>query len=379
MKIILDANIILEDVHLASNRFTSLFVFMRRTNSTLVVPNLVLEEVLGHHERFLREKLEKMQRAADDVRRLLINQESTISKTEAIFIRKVDIPAEQRMLKEKLFRPAPGIRTALLEESVDIKEVYRRGILRKRPASDKGEELRDVILWLSVLQHAQGEKSGVAFISKDNGFWDGTTGLHADIAADISLNQVDVRVYRDIEDFNKANALNSRPWGVDEIEKLIDIRSLDDQIIEKVKARLDGVDLGDSVTAFRSGSVRSASFESGVLYEVQPNAQFAEVPYKANLEVTLASTPKPKLDDIWVTLLNQSASSIFNQPASGRRSMGLSSISPPLSRRVDEVEMKFAVPVTGRASLRIVDSKVESAEIDRAALGKQWSEVENRD
>ena len=89
----------------------------------------------------------------------------------------------------------------------------------------------------------------MAFISKDSGFWD-----HADIAADISLSQV----------------------------------VLDGQIIDRVKALLDGVDLGDSVTAFRSGSGRLASFESGILYDVQPNAQFAEVPYKA-----LSGHPKP--------------------------------------------------------------------------------------
>lgn len=144
---------------------------------------------------------------------------------------------------------------------------------------------------------------------------------------------------------------------------------MDGQIVDKVKARLDGVDLGESVTAFRSGSVRSASFESGILYDVQPNAQFAEVPYKATLEIALASTPKLNLDDGWVT---------FNQPFSSKRSVGLSSMSSLLSPRVDEVEMKFAWQVTRRASLRIVDSKVESAEIDTAVLGKIGSEAEIR-
>ena len=130
---------------------------------------------------------------------------------------------------------------------------------------------------------------------------------------------------------------------------------------------LDGVDLGDSVTAFRSGSVRSASFESGILYDVQPNAQFAEVPYKATLDITLVSNPQAKAGRILVDLL---------EPHSiQQKSLMLSSLS---SHRADELEMKFRAPVTGRASLRIVDSKVDSAEIDTAVLVELGSEAENR-
>jgi hypothetical protein len=46
-----------------------------------------------------------------------------------------------------------------------VQEVFMRGIHRIRPASDDGEELRDVILWLWVLEYAN-TISPVTFISK---------------------------------------------------------------------------------------------------------------------------------------------------------------------------------------------------------------------
>jgi hypothetical protein len=359
MKIILDANIFLADVQLRSNRFNSLFVFMRRTGSALVIPNLVLEEILETHQRALNEKVGKLQSAADEVRRLLGDQGSVIAKTEKIFSTKVNIPKEIESLRQRLLNPAPGIRVVLAEEKIDIKDVYRRGILRKRPASEKGEELRDVILWLFVLHQAQEEKIPVAFIARDKTFWDAAARLHPDLASEIASSNVDVRVYPDVEEFNKANALASMPYPPEEIRQLIDIRTLNDQIIDKVKIRLDGMDLGDSIITFRGGSVALAAFDAGTIYEVQPNTRFAEIPYRAKVEVTVVANLKPKLDYDWASFLTA-------KPASVETRQGPLTVSFP---RADEVEMKVVTSVIGRASLRIVDGKIESAEIDTAVIG----------
>ena len=364
MNVILDANILLEDVHQKSNRFTSFYAFMRRTSSTLVIPNLVLEEVIERRRRTLRDKVEKLQNAADEVRQLLVNQQSTIAKTEKIFSAKINIDQEIELLRQKLLNPAIGIRVVHAEETLDIKDVYRRGIARKRPANEKGEELRDVIVWLSVLQCAKAG-SAVAFVSRDSGFWEESSGgLHPDIASDVSSSGLDIRVYRDLDGFSRANALNSTPWSADEIKQQIDVTSLNAQIIEKVKGKFNGIQFDESVVAFRSASVISASFESGTLYEVESGTKFGEVAFRAYLTVLLALTPKPRIPDYWLASLTSDLSGSASPLVSGLSGMR----QLPEYPRVDETEVSLRVPVTGVASIRIVNSKIETAEVDTVHL-----------
>ena len=54
---------------------------------------------------------------------------------------------------------------------IDIKEVAARGITRMPPANAKGEELRDVMVWLGSLSYCRTSKRAVAFVSDDMGFW----------------------------------------------------------------------------------------------------------------------------------------------------------------------------------------------------------------
>lgn len=92
---------------------------------------------------------------------------------------------------------------------VDLKQVVRRGIGRVRPANDKGEELRDVILWLIVLHYAKQSKAGIAFVSEDKTFQHTDGTLHPTLQSDIGQAGVSIAFYRSIGDFVKGNAVES--------------------------------------------------------------------------------------------------------------------------------------------------------------------------
>jgi len=77
MEVVLDSNIYLADLFMESNKFSNLFDFMRRTDSKLLLPALVRDEIVGKHKekyegqlRKVTEEIRKLKRydLGDDVR-----------------------------------------------------------------------------------------------------------------------------------------------------------------------------------------------------------------------------------------------------------------------------------------------------------------------
>jgi hypothetical protein len=90
-----------------------------------------------------------------------------------------------------------------------------------RPASDKGEELRDVILWLVVLHYAKQSKTHVAFVSGDKTFQDAEGALHSTLKNDIERASVNVAFYSSVGGFVKYNALESEPLERDQLATFV--------------------------------------------------------------------------------------------------------------------------------------------------------------
>lgn len=359
MHVILDANVYIEDLKLRKNRFANLFDFLRRTDSTLVIPELVLEEVLARHKDSLETKLKRVVTAGDDLSRFLVTGESQFRKTFEASRVKVDLGAQGAALKDKLLKPAAGVHTLLATDfsNVRIADVYRRGLYRTRPSNQQGEELRDVILWLFVLSYAETIRGKVGFVSRDGGFWEGSE-LHAEIKRDIHTRGVEVAVYNNLDEFNKANALRSTPLNSESAEKLIPIRHLDDKFIAKAAALLSRVEGEDWVITFRSGSVATAKFQDGMQYEIGPRHAFAEVPYQADLQLTFLSSPRQRFT--WWQAALRARGGVTS------RTVPLSSLLAPIPGMLQSKPFEFELrpSVYGQISMRITDSTVQSAEVD---------------
>jgi len=350
VNIFLDTNVWLEDKHLTSTGFSSLWAYLKRTGSSIILPNLVLEEVLGVYDRTLVEKCEKAFSVGNDVLKYLIRQESPKLR----FNLNVDRGGETEAFRKRLLEPAQGIKTVQFDDSsVDIREVYRRGIQRRKPASKNGEELRDVILWLTVLQYARDNKASVALVTRDSGFWDGDK-LHAELRGDIASYDVEVSVYKNIESFNKANALRSSLLSAEDIQKLFDVRALDERAVEEVAQRLDGFETDKSVVHFRSGKVLKANLPEGMLYDVAEGVQFAEVEYHAEIVSHVVFKDKPQ------EILPWGSASAMATPRNLLRLSSLAGISEP-----KELEAELRATYVGQVSMRIVNGTVKSVDLER--------------
>jgi len=287
MDVILDSNAYLADIRMESIRFKNLFQYLRRTRSLLVLPRLVREEIVAKHRSRLEIQGGKTAKAIEDFNRLRVDPTAKISFT------KPDPKYEVRNLRKKLRAPAKHVAVRFYDDvsAVDVNEVFLRGVRRRRPASEQGEELRDVILWLIALQYAEAEKKGVALITADHGFWNGEE-VHEHLREDIRKRALDVRLFRTVDDFVKSNALSQSVLDEDEVATFFDINSLSgatifEQTRAAFKQRLETNSFWHfaSIPSVQSVQLSEAKFAEGILYEIDPDTKLAELRYEVTFAV----------------------------------------------------------------------------------------------
>src|SRR5207245_705685 len=136
--------IYLTDIHLQSNKFANFFDYVRRTGSSVILPALVRDELVHTQRQKFTACVTKVEKELKELHRYAINE----IKFHAPHMRD-----ETNDLKALFRKPSKGVRTKFVDnmDDVDIREVVRRGINRVLLVSELGEELRDVILWLTTL------------------------------------------------------------------------------------------------------------------------------------------------------------------------------------------------------------------------------------
>jgi hypothetical protein len=99
---ILDSNVYLNDLKFQGTQFPELFAYLRRTGSTLIVPDMVLQEVLERYKERLRDALSKAKTSWTSFVGI------KMSETSAQFPH-VDFDKELQEFKSRLLSPAPNV------------------------------------------------------------------------------------------------------------------------------------------------------------------------------------------------------------------------------------------------------------------------------
>ena len=305
MDVILDTNIIAADFSLRKNRFANLFDYLKRTSSNMVVCKVVWDEI----------RVKYLEKIKGDVARVSSAWQE-LSKTQMTVARKPDMPDPERELEyflDRIKNPGKGVRIVFYTDysRIDVDEIVRRGVNRIRPASDTGEELRDVILWLHALDYAKQKSRSIAFISHDKRFSEETEAendvrtkktaqrpeeieddpnthkeykLHRDLADDASKSGVGVKFYRSLAAFNKLNTLDDFSATLDWLKEK--------GVLEKVNSSIGGqittllTEDQRYVERIREVQLSKLEFADGSIYKVSDLTHFAELRFKVALTVT---------------------------------------------------------------------------------------------
>jgi hypothetical protein len=381
MDVVLDSNAYLSDIRMESIRFKNLFDYLRRTESSLVIPRLVREETVGKFRSLLDEQSRKTASAIKQLNRLVVD------KNHEIHFHAPDLRYAVRDLRAKFRAPADGVSVRYYPETsgVDVSEVFLRGVKRRRPASSAGEELRDVIIWLIVLQFAEAEKKPVALVTSDGGFWNDTQ-VHDHLLEDIRNRKVNVSVFRTIEDFMKASAPPPVPVDAEYVSKFFDVLNMQLDLLGAAKKVLANW----KRTFWQPFTVRSVQltrykFTAGTAYEINPETKFIELVYDLTFTAHVALTEWPEpTGKGFSSILGTSLGNPFDAP-SGRLSEMVSPSNlnrfltsytsflgtPEPAPQAERITVKaYAVSATAQVSIRLLNEALSETELDRLEIYK---------
>ncbi len=316
MDVILDTNVFESDFCMRKNQFANLFDYLRRTDSMLVICKVVWDEVVAHYAERIKGDIDRVKAAWKEL------DESRLTSTHELDLPNWD--SEVGYFQNKLKNPARGVKVTVYDDysRIDINEIARRGIKRIRPASDSGEELRDVILWLHALDYAKQSRAEIAFVSHDLDFIEDAAQdkeekgkkkrqkaqkpagrdedadkdykLHPHLQKDIAESGVKVRFYRWLSSFNKENSPNAFAASDDWLKRLGASDSTKQKVEELVSAwLLQGQGYRERIIEV---SLASLQFRDGTVYEINESTQFAELNFKAEVKLVvgeLSSGPTP--------------------------------------------------------------------------------------
>lgn len=212
-----------------SGRFEILLDYAQKTDSQIILPRLVLEELAANYERELRARVGKLVRAKEQIQGVTVGL--TLPAIE------VDIPAlvgtyveyvRQRLHLDESTTPD--------HKEEHLRDAISRGIRRRRPCTDSGEEIRDAVLWNTLLDLASTTGAPTAFVSKNTKqFTEDKVALHPELMAEAAGLNIRVDYYPSLEDFGRAHATRiafvTKSW----IQKQVS----SDRLVDRASALLE--------------------------------------------------------------------------------------------------------------------------------------------
>ena len=170
MFLILDTNIFIEDWHFTSPPYKALLDFAKKTNSTFLMPRVVLEELKGKFAQHLEGRQADYNQAERQLNRLLNRSKELWPAIDVARETERYMAATLRRLRIKKANVL-----AYPEGTLDV--LVKKAVSRTKPFTPKGEEFRDALLWEVVLAARLkiDTPEHMVFLSNDAGAFGNTT------------------------------------------------------------------------------------------------------------------------------------------------------------------------------------------------------------
>ncbi len=277
-----------------SGRFAILLDYAHKTQSKFIMAKIVYDELTATYERELLNRINKFLRAKGSLAAALVQSQlpeiSISTDSEVAFY--------LQHLKNTL-----GVKD---EEIFDYKESYlhdviERAIRRKRPCTERGEEIRDAVLWHSILDIAlESPEKAVIFISHNTKqFTLGDDALHPELVQDCANLGVTVKYFTSLDSFAKQHAINieflTKDWllasiNTDEVLEVAYavIESYAAESLDYKLANSDSFSRYDEVrspTGYFNPTQGSLEIESYYVYEMTDGSLRVEATFTGEVEV----------------------------------------------------------------------------------------------
>ena len=195
-----------------STRFRILLEFIEKTNSTIFLPRIAFQELIEIYRRNLKNMVEDWYKVGERVNQHLLSGE--MPNTE------LNIDHNVRLYEDYILNKLNLFNTQKSEyDSTHLNEIVRRSVKRIKPISVKGQEFRDALLWLTLLDHAKENRNeDVVFISnniRDFGN-EGGTDFHIELKNELAEKNIKIDYFKTLGEFVNEKAVKidflSREW-----------------------------------------------------------------------------------------------------------------------------------------------------------------------
>lgn len=233
MNIIIDTNIIRRDLKFKDRNYELIHDYLSKTNSRFVMPKIVLEEIAGVYKRLLIERRNDLGKSSKKLNSVLINNHVVINMNIII---EEEVKEYIEYLKANLKIKDDEIIEYKLEY---LNYIVRRSIDRIKPFSKNGQEFRDAILWLSILDYAKlTEEKAIVFISDNPKDFSasGKNELHPELFKEAESSDVSIYYFKTLNDFIKEHATKIDFINNGWLEQNIQIKTLENLFNKVIKS-----------------------------------------------------------------------------------------------------------------------------------------------
>lgn len=277
-----------------SGAFRILLDYAKKTRSRFILPRLVYDEIVARYRNELEKFANDLSTARANLQRIAPRELEPIAEVSVDEL----VTEYQQIILTTLDLEGDNIRK---DSENAMRDAVTRAIVRRRPCSEKGEEIRDAILWNTVLEIAKGSRPDpVAFISENRRQFEGdeTGVLHGDLLRDLEESGIaNLTFYSSVEDFGKRHASNiefvTKDWikanlGV---EQVIDVArySIDQEAKKIADLRLShrfGYQV-PNLTGYTEVGWNNLDIEEFYVYEMEGGAIQVQGVWKGEVEVGL--------------------------------------------------------------------------------------------
>lgn len=228
MDIILDTNIFRSDFLRRGADFEVLKDYLKKTDSSLIIPRIVLDEITNLFKRDVEKHVKDVISAQKKLDRLGIKTKSIEGKISPITL------AEQ--YRDNLLKEFDLEKIKIPEYSTysNAIETFVRKSLNREAPMHKKDSFRDTLLWLSVIERAKLLKKAngesLVFISSNTAEFVENGVLHDDLLQEINKLELQVFFFSDLRQFIKKHATVSGTYDIDWISANLNLALIDDDI-----------------------------------------------------------------------------------------------------------------------------------------------------
>lgn len=290
MKIILDTNILFADPGLTGGLFRVLFDYANKTRSGFIMPRIVYEELLANRKRQLKDAKKKFETAKRSLQILL----PETNLVEHQFSIENEVNAYAAMLKTRLNFTEQDI-----FEYPDsyLRDVIQRAIHKHPPCHNK-EEVRDAVLWLSILDIAENlPDQSVIFISNNKSdFGAADDNLNPELAKECTARGIQLTYFTSLDSFAKEHAIHvefvTECWIAENLPVETVLLAAKTLIENAAKSEIvwnldfpSDASRTESTGHFQRSQYHDVKIESFFVNELDDNTHRIEAFYKGEVEV----------------------------------------------------------------------------------------------